>query len=221
MNSKDLYPIVSELRKIVDGLQYIIDQSKNNAATPIQAQPATGYLNRGFPPPTNTHSGSVGVSPYSVNDPRNPGYSDPRGKKSKYNVKNPDKYDRNKERNLERKAARTRPLMPQKLKEFVCYADGCDKNFTVWKDARAHFKEAHNIEKPKYKRSKVDTNKTPIQQMVDSNNTTEPIINNTHPGCASQESVASEGCVITSQTHCLPTPDQPMGDKGGVAADCC
>ena len=115
----DLDNIVSELIKIVDGLQYII---VNEA-----------------------------LSNNTIHNKR---------KQSKYTNKSTAKYDRNKNNpNPKIKIKKIKNVKqpkqkPKKIKEFTCYVDNCGEKFNIWKHARAHFKEKHNIEKPKYKRAK-------------------------------------------------------------------
>ena len=122
----DLVPIVEELRKIVDGLQYIIDN--NN----IKKQP---FLKS---------------NPHNINLPQRNNIP-PRKNKDKYLPKNPDKPKKVKKpkENKPPKAPK-----PPKIKNFKCYHENCQENFPVWKLARMHMVEKHQISKPKYKRAK-------------------------------------------------------------------
>lgn len=155
-----LKPIVAELRVILDGLQYILDQGSGNKVNcdKSEGEGDSNEVKQSFYGKKEYGKGFT----YSDNDPRSPVYRDPKGKKSKYTNKSTDKYNKNKERNSLRppkpprqvKDPKPKPVKVKKTKEFFCYIGDCGEKFNVWKDARAHFKDSHNVDKPKYKRSK-------------------------------------------------------------------
>ena len=204
MDSRSLIPIVTELRNIVNGIQYIIDNG-NNTPTPNNA-PIVLEQRKNF----------GNECPFSVNDPRNPSYRDPRSK-SKYTNKCTDKYNRNKDPTQPRAPRPPKPVKPPKapkppkIKEFVCYGEGCDQRFGQWKDARMHLKEVHNIEKAKYKRSKVSN--TPTNNNQAGRIPTQP------PPVPCDASVVEDNFKLASNT----VSPQPTPEKEGeaVAADCC
>jgi hypothetical protein len=164
----ELIPMVKELRNIVDGLQFLINKDRNEVI------PNT-VVNTTFKPIVHPPLRPQ-ESPFSITDPRNPNYRDPKRKPSKYdrsrdNRDTVSKYDRNKDRNMERKVGmnntgrnnvrndskQTKVVKPPKVKEFVCTSENCNEKFNMWKDMRGHLKENHDIDKPKYKLYKTPT----------------------------------------------------------------
>lgn len=66
----------------------------------------------------------------------------------------PSKKERRKTKADRVREQKAKKKKPRAKREYICYIEGCEERFPVWKLARNHMKEIHQLKVPKIKRSR-------------------------------------------------------------------